>query len=70
MKHSGMDSRLASVGRLVTPRSPGGNTYDNAEDSDEEGTELAYGEEVLFNYGYIDIGNELTNAQVYVLLAS
>ncbi|KAG2702230.1 hypothetical protein I3760_06G080900 [Carya illinoinensis] len=63
VKHSSMDSRMASVGRLVTPRSPGGNTYDNAEDSGEEGTELAYGDEVLFNYGYIDIGAELTNAQ-------
>ncbi|XP_035542113.1 AMP deaminase-like [Juglans regia] len=54
---------MASVGRLVTPRSPGCNTYDNAEDSDEEGTELAYGDEMLFNYRYIDIGTELTNAQ-------
>ncbi|KAG2707293.1 hypothetical protein I3843_05G130000 [Carya illinoinensis] len=63
VKHSGIDSRIASVGRRVTPRSPGGNAYDNVEDSDEEGTELAYEDDMIFNSGYIDSGTELTNAQ-------
>lgn len=49
----------------MTPRSPGGNAYDNVEDSDEEGTELAYEDDMLFNYGYIDSGTQLINAQVW-----
>lgn len=61
--HSGMVPRMASVGRLVTPRSSCGNAFDSAGDSDEEGTEFANEEDVLFDYGYIDSSTELTNAQ-------
>ncbi|KAL5553976.1 hypothetical protein UlMin_041377 [Ulmus minor] len=40
--------RVGSVDRLVTPRSPG-VTFDTAEDSDDDGTELANGDDE-FNY--------------------
>ncbi|XP_062160523.1 AMP deaminase-like [Alnus glutinosa] len=63
VKRSGIGSRIASVGRLVTPRSPGGNAFDSAGDSDEEATELANGDDILFNYGYIDSSTDITNAQ-------
>lgn len=32
--------RIASVGRIKTPRSPGRNTFESVEDSDEEGTQF------------------------------
>ncbi|KAJ7953738.1 AMP deaminase [Quillaja saponaria] len=41
-------TRLASVGRLA-PRSPSGNAFESAEDSDEDGTELANGDGIPFN---------------------
>nr|DAD31136.1 TPA_asm: hypothetical protein HUJ06_009987 [Nelumbo nucifera] len=47
---SGSKMRLASLGRPTTPRSPGGNAFESVEDSDEEGTELPYGEDNLVSY--------------------
>lgn len=54
----------------MTPRSPGGNAFDSAGDSDEEATELANGDDILFNYGYIDSSTDITNAQVCVVLVT
>lgn len=68
VKRSGIGTRIVSVGRLVTPRSPAGNAFDNAGDSDEEGTELANEDDILFSYGYIDSSTDITNAQVCVVL--
>lgn len=48
--HSGHSVRVAPVGRLMTPRSLGGNAFDSAADSDDEGTELAAGEDTFFSY--------------------
>lgn len=48
--HSGSNVRVAPVSRLMTPRSLGGNAFDSAGDSDEEGTELVIGEDTFFNY--------------------
>jgi hypothetical protein len=52
----------------VTPRSPASNAFDNAGDSDGEGTELANEDDILFSYGYIDSSTDITNAQVCVVL--
>nr|XP_023883532.1 AMP deaminase-like isoform X1 [Quercus suber] len=63
VNHSAKYTRVASVGRLVTPRSPGGNAFDDDGDSDDDGTELTNGEDMLFNYGNIDSPIDFTNAQ-------
>ncbi|RVW82456.1 putative AMP deaminase [Vitis vinifera] len=52
--HSGSNVRVAPVSRLMTPRSLGGNAFDSAGDSDEEGTELVIGEDTFFNYADIN----------------
>jgi AMP deaminase len=70
VNHSGMYTRVASVGRLVTPRSPGGNAFDDAGDSDDDGTELTNVEDMLFDYGHIDSTTDFTNAHVCVVLAT
>ncbi|KAK7362145.1 hypothetical protein VNO77_04248 [Canavalia gladiata] len=44
--------RIASVGRIKTPRSPGRNTFESAEDSDEEGTQLADDNRIPFSNTY------------------
>ncbi|KAK9277530.1 hypothetical protein L1049_007074 [Liquidambar formosana] len=54
LDHSGSNTRVASVGRLTTPRSAGVNAFESAGDSDEEGTEFANEEDILFGYGNID----------------
>uniref|UniRef100_A0A7N2LB25 AMP deaminase n=1 Tax=Quercus lobata TaxID=97700 RepID=A0A7N2LB25_QUELO len=63
VNHSAKYTRVASVGRLVTPRSPGGNAFDDDGDSDDDGTELTNGEDMLFDYGNIDSPIDFTNAQ-------
>ncbi|XP_004509928.1 probable AMP deaminase [Cicer arietinum] len=40
--------RIASVGRIKTPRSPGRNTFENADDSDDEGTQLGDDNDIPF----------------------
>ena len=37
--------RVGSFGRIHTPRSPGSYAYDGADDSDDDGTEAAVGED-------------------------
>ncbi|XP_027346406.1 probable AMP deaminase isoform X2 [Abrus precatorius] len=44
--------RIASVGRIKTPRSPGRNTFESADDSDEEGTQLADDTRIPFSSSY------------------
>ncbi|CAJ1939946.1 unnamed protein product [Sphenostylis stenocarpa] len=44
--------RIASVGRIMTPRSPGRNTFESAEDSDEEETQLAEDNHIHFSNTY------------------
>ncbi|GLT40015.1 hypothetical protein SLA2020_141750 [Shorea laevis] len=54
---SGSILRLASYGRLMTPRSPGGS----AAESDDEETELANEDDDLFNYGSLVSSGDLIN---------
>lgn len=54
--HGGSSMRLATYGRLMTPRSPGGNA---AGDSDDEGTEPADEDEILFADKNIDVSVDL-----------
>lgn len=54
--HGGSTMRLATYGRLMTPRSPGGNA---AGDSDDEGTEPADEDEILFADKNIDVSADL-----------
>lgn len=70
VNHSAKYTRVASVGRLVTPRSPAGNAFDDDGDSDDDGTELTNGEDMLFNYGNIDSPIDFTNAQVCVVIST
>ncbi|OMO51645.1 hypothetical protein CCACVL1_29661 [Corchorus capsularis] len=57
--HGGSTARLANYGRLMTPRSPGGNAFESAGDSDEEGTEPANEDDILFGDENIDGPNDL-----------
>ncbi|WVZ23269.1 hypothetical protein V8G54_001813 [Vigna mungo] len=44
--------RIASVGRIMTPRSPGRNAFESAGDSDEEETQLANDNTIPFSDTY------------------
>lgn len=68
--HSGSNVRVAPVSRLMTPRSLGGNAFDSAGDSDEEGTELVIGEDTFFNYADINHSVDFMGINVCVVLAS
>ncbi|KAI9170510.1 hypothetical protein LWI28_029054 [Acer negundo] len=57
----GSSTRLASMGRLLTPRSPGCNAFENVEDSDEDGTELANEVDIAFSYQKIDSSADFIN---------
>lgn len=70
LNRPGSSSRLASVGRLITPRSPGGNAFGNAEDSDEEGTELANEDDIIFSHETVDASSNIINVGSSVVLAS
>ncbi|GMI70704.1 hypothetical protein HRI_000741000 [Hibiscus trionum] len=54
--HGGSTTWLATYGRLMTPRSPGGNV---SGDSDDEGTEPADEDEILFTSKNIDVSANL-----------
>ncbi|KAK6252641.1 hypothetical protein QUC31_014361 [Theobroma cacao] len=54
-------TRLATYGRLMTPRSPGGNAFESAGDSDEEGTEPGDEDDILFGDENIDGSGDLLN---------
>ncbi|XP_011086412.1 AMP deaminase [Sesamum indicum] len=48
--HSGTSMRVGSAGRLVTPRSAGGYTFEGTGDSDDEETELPITEDHMLSY--------------------
>lgn len=54
MDRSSSYRRVGSVDRLMTPRSQGGTAFDITGDSDDEGTELAIGDEEFFDYANVD----------------
>ncbi|KAH7515857.1 hypothetical protein FEM48_Zijuj10G0071000 [Ziziphus jujuba var. spinosa] len=69
ISRSGSHTMVGSVGRLVTPRSPGRNAFNVEEDSDDDRTELANEDDMFFNYGNIDtsvnvqdVNSELRNS--------
>lgn len=47
--------RIGSVGRIMTPRSPGRTTFESAEDSDEEEIQLADDNRIPFSNTYVRI---------------
>ncbi|MED6200899.1 hypothetical protein PIB30_089848 [Stylosanthes scabra] len=49
--------RIASVGRIMTPRSPGRTAFESTEDSDEEGTQLGDDSLIPFYPGTRDSSN-------------
>lgn len=49
--------RIASVGRIMTPRSPGRTAFESTEDSDEEGTQLGDDSRIPFYPGTRDSSN-------------
>ncbi|XP_061342448.1 probable AMP deaminase [Gastrolobium bilobum] len=49
--------RIASLGRIKTPKSPGRNTFESAEDSDEEGTQISGDNRIPFYPGTRDSSN-------------
>ncbi|XP_031247408.1 AMP deaminase-like, partial [Pistacia vera] len=57
----GSSARLASVGILRTPRSPGGSGFENAEDSEDDGTELANEDDMDYSYEDIDSSANFMN---------
>ena len=68
--HGGSATRLATYGRLMTPRSPGGNAFESAGDSDEEGTEPADEDDFLFGDENIDGSADLLNVSAFLVLVS
>ncbi|KAF3431395.1 hypothetical protein FNV43_RR26126 [Rhamnella rubrinervis] len=62
ISHSGSHTMVGSVGRLMTPRSPGGKAFDVAGDSDDDdATELANGEDMFFDYGNLEASVDTLN---------
>ncbi|XVF84817.1 hypothetical protein PTKIN_Ptkin17bG0069900 [Pterospermum kingtungense] len=59
--HAGSTTRLATYGRLMTPRSPGGNAFESAGDSEEEGTEPADEDDILFGDENVNVSADLSN---------
>lgn len=62
-------TRMVSHGRLVTPMSSGGNTFQGAVDSEEEGTELADEDDIIFGYGNMDSSAAYIKVCAYLILA-
>lgn len=62
---------MASIGRLNTPRSPGGNAFGSEWDSDEEGTEYNEDENIFVNEN-LDTSADHINVTsfLYTLFAS
>lgn len=50
VSHSGTTMRVGSAGRLATPRSTGSYAFEIAGDSEDEGTEIASGEDHVLSY--------------------
>jgi AMP deaminase len=60
--------RIASVGRINTPRSPGRNTFENADDSDDDGTQLSDDNRIPFYPVTRDSSNSYVRIMIYCLL--
>lgn len=59
---------VGSVGRLMTPRSPGCNAFDVAGDSDDDdATELVNGEDMFFDYGNLEASVNTVNVLICVV---
>lgn len=58
--------RPASVGRVMTPRSPGANTFESGWESDEDGIELADEEDILYRH---DNANSAADFMIHVRIA-
>lgn len=59
INHSGSGTRLTSLGRL--PMTPVGNAFENAEDSDEDGTERANEDDITYNNENVDAFGYMIN---------
>lgn len=59
--YSSSVTRMASIGRLVSPRSPGGNAFDSVGDSDEEATVFADEDDVTFSNGNMESSADYKN---------
>ena len=70
MDRSASYRRVGSVDRLMTPRSQGGTAFDITGDSDEEGTELANGDDEFFDYANVDASVGGITGHVCVLSVS
>ncbi|KAG5522369.1 hypothetical protein RHGRI_034524 [Rhododendron griersonianum] len=58
---SGSKIRVGSGGRLMTPRSSRGYAFDSTGDSDDEGTEVSTGQDVLFTYEDLNSSADIIN---------
>lgn len=64
MNKSGSKIRVGSGGRLMTPRSSCGYAFDSTEYSDEEGTEVSTGQDVLLTYENLNSSAEVISLSV------
>lgn len=64
MNKSGSKIRVGSGGRLMTPRSSCGYAFDSTEYSDEEGTEVSTGQDVLLTYENLNSSAEANNSDI------
>lgn len=62
--------RLASVGRVMTPRSPGANAFESGWESDEDGTELADEEDILYRHDNANSAADFMIAHVRIAVPS
>ncbi|XP_058194280.1 probable AMP deaminase isoform X1 [Rhododendron vialii] len=58
---SGSKIRVGSGGRLMTPRSSRGYAFDSTGDSDDEGTEVSTGQDILFTYENLNSSADIIN---------
>jgi hypothetical protein len=60
--------KIGSVGRIMTQRSPGRNTFENADDSDDDGTQLSEDNWIPFYPVTRDSSNSYVRIMLYCLL--
>ena len=65
---SGSNIPVGSGSRLMTPRSSGGYAFGSMGDSDEEGTELATEQDILFTYEDNNALAEYVNVSVCIVI--
>lgn len=68
INRSGSGTRLASLSRL--PRTPVGNAFESAEDSDEDGTEHANEDDITYSNENVDAFAYMISVCLYVVSAS